>query len=191
MITLILRGGSLNDDRLLTEQLGTEESIEIALSTTPHLALRQDLEALIMLSSIAAELLNIRPSRVPVAFPLDQAMGKNILIYPAVVGTAHPTEPHWWRGELKAAWVVGYASVAPPSEELKRLEAAERLPMLDEQADYAIILDALEAMERHNATGAQPQIGRAGMEVSANWAPGTLRAYREYRARAEAGTYSH
>lgn len=188
MIQLVLRGADPDDDRLLTEQLGGEEGIEVALSTTPRLALRRDLDALLLNSAAAAELLNVRPAREPVTVTVDAATGARAAIYPAVVSTAHPPEPHWWRGELGAAWVVGYASfAAPPNAELEGEGATALLAISDEEADYAIILDALEAMERHNATSAEPKIRRAGMEASANWALGLRRAYREYRARAAAG----
>lgn len=189
MIELVIQGDNEEDDRLLAQQLGGESGIVIASSESPHLTLRQDLDALLMNEIVSAEYLNIRPSPYPVPFMLDTATGKAVGIYPAVIGTAHPTEPHWWRGELCASWVVSYASFAPSPEDVKRMGAAARLPITEEEIDYIIVLDALEAMERHNATDAEPKIQRAGIETSANWAPGLLRAYREYQKRTEAGLY--
>ncbi|HEV8193134.1 MAG TPA: hypothetical protein VGP82_16860 [Ktedonobacterales bacterium] len=174
----------------MTEQLGGESGIDIVLSQTPRLTSRQDSDALNRRPIIAVQQLNIRSSRDPVAVTLNAATGASTFVCPAVVGTAHPAEPHWWRGELGAAWVVGYASFGPPPAEwLEGAGAATFREPSDEEVIYVMMLDALEARERHNATGAASKI-RAGVAVSAGWAPGLLRAYREYRGRAAAGLYN-
>lgn len=157
MIELVIRGDTEDDYRFLAKQLGAEQGI-LVVSHTPRLTSRQDLDALIMSPIVAAEQLNIRPSRDPVACTLNAATGESMVIYPATVGTAHPAEPHWWRGELKAVWVIGYASFGPPPAEwLEGSRAAKFREPSDDEGIYVMILDALETMERHNATGAEPK----------------------------------
>jgi len=191
VIGLVLQT-DVDGDPAVRAAAGDSPGIEVAGAGGPSIFERADLDALLLNEWMASEYFASPVPTVPAQVVVDEASGASVRLLQAVVSRNRDPRRQM---DVPAPWIVTLASLpAALSEEAKQgageADAAPRhTHPTDEDKQYAIVLNALEVMERHNAASAEPKIRRAGLLVGPSWMPALLRAYDTYRERAEAGRY--
>lgn len=190
-IELVLQPGA-NDELAVRSLVKEVSGIEVLGIDSPDIFERSDLDALLLNSWMAGEYFANRGPRVPSVVTMDDDVGTSMHVVEAVISSSR--DP---RAVLKvpAPWIVSFAAlpVMPLEEREQGIggggSATRRTDPTDDDKTYAMTLDTLEVIERHNASSVEPKIHRAGLQVGPSWIPGLLRAYRTYCARLQAGRY--
>jgi hypothetical protein len=175
MITLVLQDVvSASDEQVLRAALADQEGIEVLSWGDSDVFHQASLDALILDAWTAGEMFAVpRPSE-PIEVVLDALSGKRAFLHSATVASARNLRR---AVDVPASWIVRYAALRP-------VESTP--PLSDEEVVFATVLNALEAIERHNnqAAASADLIQRAGIQVGSGWADGLAHAYRTYRQQA-------
>lgn len=174
MIHLIVDGDFDIPEEIVSKMSAAQGRIEV-VHARPNFNSRRDLDALVLPRRIVAEDLGGTVARSPSEFIMDEASGKHVLILEAAISARPPERVN----DFGAPWVVAETALAQIDPN-----------RTEDEACYAMILNELEVMERHNLMGYQPIIHRVGYSLGTYCREGLLSAYRAYSGRWLAGKYA-